>query len=77
MRDGTIPNSITGEDSTSQEHPNIDRRSLNDRSNRDHNTHHPHEPKTTKFIPDDGLRKRTDCLAGNVNRNDLSDSDPG
>ena len=72
MRDVTIPNSITSEDSTSKKHPNIDRRSLNNRSNRDHNTHHSHEPKTTQLIPDSSLRKRTDCFAGDVDRNDLS-----
>lgn len=71
MRDVTIPNSITSEDSTSEKHPNVDRRSLNNRPNRNHNTHHPHEPKTTKFIPDCSLRKRTDCFTGNVDRDNL------
>lgn len=69
------PNSISSEYSARKEHSNVNRRSLNNRSNRDNDTHHLHESETPESVPDEGLRKRADCFAGDVNSDNLCGSD--
>lgn len=69
------PNSISSEYSTRKEHSNIDGCSLNNRSNRDNNTHHLHEPETTESITDEGLREGADCFAGDVDSDNLRRSE--
>lgn len=72
---GDSPNSISSEYSTRKKHPNVNRSSLDNRSNRDNNTHHLHEPETTESIPDEGLREGADCFTGDVDSNNLCGSD--
>lgn len=69
------PNSISSEYSTRKEHSNVNRCSLNNRSNRDNNTHHLHKPETAESVPDEGLREGTNCFAGDVDSDNLCGSD--
>lgn len=66
-----LPYSTSSEYATRQEHPDVDRRRLDDRSNCDDDAHHLHEPQTAQPICNDGLCEGSHCFAGDVDRDDL------
>lgn len=65
------PYRIARYDTTSEEHPYVDRSSLDYCSDRDHNTHDLHETNATQPVSKYGLGQGTNSFPCNIYGNDL------
>lgn len=69
--DNDLPNCHASYRAASQEHADVDRRSLNHGSNGHYHTHDLHEADTAELVCDGCLRQRSNAFARNINGDNL------
>jgi len=66
-----VPNSVSGQCSTSKEHAHIDRSGLDDGTNGDNAAHQLHKANAAELVGDRCLRQGATCFASDIDRDDL------